>query len=420
MRTRKRKTVLLIATFDTKGEEALFLKKRLEARGLAVLAMDTGILAPPPISVDIDQRQVASRGGISLDQIVTQGDKGKCILNMIRGAESLCRELYDQGRLDGVIGIGGAQGTDIGCAAMRSLPVGVPRIMVSTVASGRATFGPYVGTKDITLMHSVADLQGLNFLTKRILENAAGAIAGMVAGLAKMEMKPEGVPVALSMLGTTTPGALRCKKILENRGFEVVTFHQNGTGGIAMEDMIREGSFQGVLDLNLHEIGDRFVGGLHGSIREDRMEAAGEAGIPQVIAPGSVNYVVMGPLDALAEKWRTRKLIVHNPQLTLIRLTPEELTEVGKIVAEKVNRAKGPTRVFIPLRGFSYPDREGGPHWEPEGNQAFIESLKSHLHPGIPVTEMEAHINDPEFIDPVAEAFLEMMRQQKKVNPSKR
>ena len=420
MRARKRKTILLIATFDTKGEEALFLKKRLEARGLAVLTMDAGILAPSSVPVDIDQRNVASRGGISLDQIVAQGDKGKCILNMIRGAESLCRQLYDQGRFDGVIGIGGAQGTDIGCAAMRSLPVGVPRIMVSTVASGRAMFGPYVGTKDITLMHSVADLQGLNFLTRRVLENAAGAIAGMVEGLTKMEMKPEGVPVALSMLGTTTPGALRCKKILEDRGFEVVTFHQNGTGGIAMEDMIRDGSFQGVLDLNLHEIGDRFVGGLHGAIRGDRMEAAGEAGIPQVVAPGSINYVVMGPLDSLSEKWRSRKLIVHNPQLTLIRLTPEELTEVGKSVAEKLNRARGPVRLFIPLRGFSYPDREGLPHWEPEGNQAFIESLKSHLHPGIPVTEMEAHINDPEFIDPVAEAFLEMMKQKKKVKPPKR
>jgi uncharacterized protein (UPF0261 family) len=419
MRTRKRKTVLLIATFDTKGEEALFLKKRLEARGVTVLTMDTGILAPPSVAVDIDQRIVATRGGVSLDQIVTQGDKGKCILNMIRGAEFLCRELYDQGRFDGVIGIGGAQGTDIGCAAMRSLPVGVPRIMVSTVASGRATFGPYVGTKDITLMHSVADLQGLNFLTKRVLENAAGAIAGMVAGLEKMEMRPEGIPVALSMLGTTTPGALRCKKILEDRGFEVVTFHQNGTGGIAMEDMIRDGSFRGVLDLNLHEIGDRFVGGLHGAIRGDRMEAAGEAGIPQVIAPGSVNYVVMGPLDALPEKWRSRKLIVHNPQLTLVRLTPEELKKVGKIVAEKLNRARGPTQVFIPLRGFSYPDREGLPHWDPEGNQAFTESLKTHLRPAIPLTEMEAHINDPEFIDPVAEAFLKMMRVQKKVKPSK-
>ncbi len=242
----------------------------------------------------------------------------------------------------------------------------------------------------------------------------------MVEGLEKTEMRPEGIPVALSMLGTTTPGALRCKKILEDHGFEVVTFHQNGTGGIAMEDMIRDGSFQGVLDLNLHEIGDRFVGGLHGAIRGDRMEAAGEAGIPQVIAPGSVNYVVMGPLDSLSEKWRTRKLIVHNPQLTLIRLTPVELTEVGKSVAEKLNRARGPVRVFIPLRGFSYPDREGLPHWEPEGNQAFLESLKSHLHPGIPVTEMEAHINDPEFIDPVAEAFLEMMSQQKNVKPSKR
>jgi uncharacterized protein (UPF0261 family) len=372
--------------------------------------MDTGILSPPSVKVDIDREEVARRGGVPLKEAVASGDKGKCILNMIRGAEAVCRDLYNQGRFQAVIGIGGAQGTDIGCAAMRALPVGVPRLMVSTVASGRATFGPYVGTKDITLMHSVADMQGLNFLTKRILENAAGAICGMVESFGRDSVKAEGIPVALSMLGTTTPGALRCKKMLEQEGFEVVTFHQNGTGGIAMEDMIREGAFKGVLDLNLHEIGDRFIGGLHGAIREDRLEAAGEAGLPQVVAPGSVNYVVLGPLNSLSPEWRSRKLIVHNPNLTLVRLTPEELRTVGKQVAEKLNRSRGLVKVFIPLRGFSYPDREGLPHWEPEGNQVFIDSLKKNLRPSIPVTELDAHINDPEFIDPVAKAFISMMK----------
>jgi uncharacterized protein (UPF0261 family) len=404
-----KKTVLLIATFDTKEEEALFLKKRIEIRRIQVLLMDTGILAPPRTPVDITQDQVAEQGGLSLKEAVATGDKGKCIFNMMDGAERIARELYEQGRFQGVVSIGGAQGTDIACAAMRALPTGVPRLMVSTVASGRATFGPFVGTKDITMMHSVADIQGLNFLTKRILENAAGAICGMLSNPDGYSIKPDGIPVALSMLGTTTPGALRCKGILERKGFEVVTFHQNGTGGIAMEDMIREGAFRGVLDLNLHEIGDRYVDGLHSSKREDRLEAAGAIGIPQVVAPGSVNYVVLGPLDSLLPEWKSRRLIVHNPNLTLVRLNPEELRHVGKLVAEKLNRAKGPTHLFIPLRGFSYPDRENLPHWWPEGNQAFIEALKTHLNSSIPYTELDAHINDPEFIDPVTETFLKMM-----------
>ena len=407
-----KKTVLLIATFDTKEEEALFLKRRIEARGVSVLMMDTGILAPPHGKADIDQTEVANEGGIPLREAIASGDKGKCIANMVRGAEIICKKLYDQSRIQAVIGIGGAQGTEIATAAMRTLPMGIPKLVVSTVASGRATFGPFVGTKDITMMHSIADIQGLNFLTKRILENAASAICGMVMDFDENLTRPGGAPVALSMLGTTTPGALRAKKFLEGQGYEVVTFHQNGTGGIAMEDMIREGAFKGVLDLNLHEIGDRFVGGLHGAIRGDRLEAAGESGIPQVVAPGSINYVVLGPLDTLAPEWRSRKLIVHNPTLTLVRLSPDELRRVGKLVAEKLNRAKGPVHVFIPLKGFSYPDRENLPHWDPEGNQAFIDSLKSNLHPSIPVTELNAHINDPEFIDPVVETFLLMMKKE--------
>ncbi|UCE42276.1 MAG: Tm-1-like ATP-binding domain-containing protein [Candidatus Aminicenantes bacterium] len=403
------KTILLIATFDTKESEAIFLKDRIESRGIRARTMDAGILSSPRFPVDIDRREVAKRGGMSLEEALATGDKGICISNMVRGVKILCRELYEQGRFDGVIAIGGGQGTDIGCTAMRGLPAGVPKLMVSTVASGRATFGPFVGTKDITLMHSVADMQGLNFLTKRILDNAAGAICGMVENIGDVVFKPHGTPLAMSMLGTTTPGALRCKELLERKGFEVVTFHQNGTGGIAMEDMIRNRHFQGVLDLNLHEIGDRFVGGLHAAIRDDRLEAAGDVGIPQIIVPGSINYQVLGPLESLSSEMRARRLIVHNSYLTLVRLTPDELQAVGELVAKKLNRAKGPTKVYIPLRGFSFPDRENLPHWEPEGNQAFIGSLKANINSNIPVTELDAHINDPEFIDPVTEAFLTMM-----------
>ena len=229
------RTVLLIATFDTKEQEALFLIKCLQDRGVKVLTMDAGILSPSGIAVDVDQDQVARHGGNSLKDLLAAGDKSACLFNMIRGAEILTAELYEQGRFHGVISIGGGQGTDIGCAAMRCLPTGVPKLMVSTVASGQATFGPFVGTKDITVMHSVADMQGLNFLTRRILKNAAGAICGMVQSAGTADSgPPQGIPVALSMLGTTTPGALRAKTILEDSGFEVVAYHQNGTGGIAI------------------------------------------------------------------------------------------------------------------------------------------------------------------------------------------
>ncbi len=403
------KTVLLIATFDTKEQEAFFLKERIEARGVAVLTMDTGILTPPRGKVDLSREDVAGQGSFDLAALVGRGDKGDCIHHMIIGATAMTRKLYQEGRISAVVGIGGAQGTEIATAAMRELPIGVPRLMVSTVASGRATFGTFVGTKDITLMHSVADLQGLNFLTKQILNNAAGAIAGMVTAKAGFTVKPEGIPVAVSLVGTTTPGALRAKEILERSGFEALMFHQNGTGGPAMEDLIREGAFRGVLDLNLHEIADRLVGGLHSSVRNDRLEAAGELGIPQVVAPGSANYVVLGPLKTLTPKWRKRKLIVHNPSLTLVSLSPDEMSATGRIMAEKINRARGPVHLFLPLKGFCFPDREGLPLWDPGAKAPFYDSLKRTLHARIPVTEVDAHINDPEFTDLATETFIRML-----------
>jgi len=403
------KTILLIATHDTKEEEAGFLKSCIEANGNPVLVMDTGILAPPRGRVDISQKEVADRAGTPLEAALARGDKRECTEIMCQGAASLAKELLEQGRIFGVIGIGGAQGTEIASAAMRALPTGVPRLMASTVANGPHQFGFYVGTKDLTIMHTVSDLQGLNFLSKQILQNAAGAICGMVRHFEGRLLEPEGIPVAMSMLGTTTPGALRAKKILEDNGYEVVTFHQNGTGGIAMEDMISEGAFRGVLDLNLHEIGDRYVGGLHGAIRADRLTAAGAMGLPQVVAPGSGNYTVQGSPESLSDDMRSRKHFNYNPHLTLVRLRPEELIQVGKEIAEKLNRAKGSVKVFIPLKGFSFPDREGLSHWEPEGNQAFIDALKEHLDNSIPLIELDAHINDADFIDPVIDAFMDMM-----------
>ena len=375
--------ILLIATFDTKAEEALYLINKMESLGCRVVSMDTGILEESGYAADVTRHQVAEAGGASIAELIASGDKGLCIGTMVRGACVWARKLYDQGGFRGILSIGGAQGTDIGTAAMRELPFGVPKFMVSTVASGRATFGPFVGTKDIVIMHSVADIQGINFMTRRVFDNAAAAVCGMVREAARAGDRLSGrPPVALSMLGTVTQGAMRAKKLLLEKGYDAIAFHQNGTGGIAMEDMIREGTFKGVLDLNLHELGDSVGKGLHAAIRDYRLVSAGALGIPQVVAPGSINYAVRGPIETLPpEMLAGRKYIVHNSFLTLVRLSRQELERTAEIVAERLNGAKGPTHVFIPLRGFSYPDREGRAHWDPESNAAFIGDSRRGFRP---------------------------------------
>lgn len=405
------KTILIVGTLDTKEEEILFVKEQIEKRGYKVILMDIGILAPPTtVKPQITQDQVARAASESLPELIASGNKGICVIAMIKGAKRLVADLYANGSIDGILSLGGGTGTSIGCAAMQVLPRGFPKLMVSTTASGITQFGSLIGTKDITIMYSIADLQGINFLTTRILTNAAGAICGMVEASERMkDLQLEGIPVALSMMGTTTPGALRAKKRLEEKGYEVVTFHQNGTGGIAMEEMIEEGAFKGVFDLSLHEIGDREFGGLHGAIKSTRLEAAGKKGIPQVVSPGCIIYYVLGPVNTLPADMKKRKFFVHSPQLTLVRATPEELIEIGKIIAHKLNQAKGPVKVFIPLKGFCFPDRKGLPLHDPEGNQTFITSLKKNLLPNIPFIEINAHINDPEFIDPMVDEFLKMM-----------
>lgn len=405
--------VLLIATFDTKAEEALYLKGKMESLGCRVLLMDTGILEESRHIADVTRHQVAEAGGSSIAALIASRDKGRCIGAMRDGAVVLVKKLFEAGKLQGIISIGGAQGTDIGTAAMRELPFGVPKFMVSTVASGRATFGPFVGTKDLIMMHSVADIQGLNFVTRRVFDNAAAAICGMVIhGAGAGDTPSPRIPVALSMLGTITQGAMRAIRLLFERGYDAIAFHQNGTGGIAMEDMIREGVFKGVLDLNLHELGDSVVKGLHASIRDYRLESAGALGIPQVVAPGSINYAVMGPVETLPPEMLHRKYLVHNSQLTLVRLSKEELAQAAVLTADRLNRATGPTHVFIPLRGFSYPDHEGRAHWDPEANEAFIRTLKSRLSPRIQYDELDLHINDDDFIDATVNELVGLMNRR--------
>jgi uncharacterized protein (UPF0261 family) len=292
---------------------------------------------------------------------------------------------------------------------MQILPRGFPKLLVSTIATGTTRCFSLFGTNDITVMHSIVDLQGINFLTSRILSNAVGAMCGMVEVYREEEVEDYGegkILIALSMMGTTTKGALRAKKVLEENGFQVICFHQNGTGGIAMEEMIEEGIFQGVFDLSIHEVGDREIGGLHGAVKPFRLEA-----------PGCIVYYVAGPVDSLSPETRERKYFVHSPELTLVRATPQELNHIGKVVAKKLNLAKGPLKVFIPLRGFCTPDREGSALFDPDGNNAFINSLKNNLNKQIPIIEVDAHINDSEFIDLATEEFMKMINDNKKISP---
>lgn len=396
------KAILIIATLDTKGPETQYLKDLVERKGYQVLVMDTGILDSPTFKPDLSRNEVSQAVGTHIEELIRLKDKGRAIQAMAEGSKKITQKLYQEGSISGIIGLGGAQGTEIGTSAMRALPVGFPKLMVSTVASGHAQFGTYVGTKDLMMMHSVVDVLGLNAFSRCILSNAANAMMGMVEREGKIE-KSEKKQIGMTIYGTTTPGCMVAKAYLESKGFEVVAFHPNGTGGRAMEEMIEEGILDGVLDMTTHELTDELVGGLHRA-GPNRLEAAGRKGIPQVVVPGSVDFIVTGPEKSLPPEYRNRKYILHNPSLTLVRASPEEMKRIGKMMARKLDEAKGPTIVMIPLRGFSYPNRKGEALYDEEGNRAFVQSLKENLT-GVKVTEIDAHINDPEFAREAAETM---------------
>jgi len=419
MKKNRVKTILIIGTLDTKKEEVLFIEKLIKERGFKVIIMDiSAMVLSDNLNSQMTSLEIVHIVSKHSPQPIPSVDKEEYVNTVIREGKILINSFYHDGKIDGVLGIGGGTGTSIGTAIMQILPHGFPKLMVSTIATGTTQCGPLFGTNDITIMHSIVDLQGINFVTARVLSNAVGAICGMVETYREEKIKDysEGkILIAMSMMGTTTTGALKAKKIFEENGFQVISFHQNGTGGIAMEEMIGEGIFQGVFDLSLHEVGDRELGGLHGAVKPIRLETAGKKGIPQVVAPGCLVYYVAGPVDSLPPETRERKYFVHSPQLTLVRATPQELTHIGKVVAKKLNLAKGPLKVFIPLKGFCTPDKEGSVLFDHEGNTAFINSLKKDLDKRIPIIEVNAHINDSEFIDLAAGEFIKMMKEQERI-----
>jgi uncharacterized protein (UPF0261 family) len=400
------KTVAILGTLDTKGVEYGFLKERIEAEGVSTLVVNAGILGEPAFSPDIPASEVAKAAGADLNALIGERDRGRAVAAMSRGAAVIIKNLYDEGRFQGIISLGGTSGTTIGTSAMQALPTGVPKLMVSTVASGDTR--PYVGVKDITMMPSVVDVAGINRISVKILSNAAGAIAGMV----KVETKTadEDRPlIGATMFGVTTPCVTKAKEILESAGYEVLVFHCTGVGGRSMEDLIKGGFIKGVLDITTTELTDELVGGIF-SAGPHRLEAAGEAGIPQVVCPGALDMVTFGPPDTVPTVFKNRRFYQHNPKATVMRTTIEENEQLGKIIAEKLNRAKGPTIFMMPKKGLSLVDTEGQPFYDAEADAAFLKSLKRNLSDKVKLIEMDTDINDEEFATRAANLLLENLR----------
>ncbi len=396
------KTVCIVGTMDTKGIEFSFIKSQIESAGVSTCVINTGILGEPQLTPDISADEVAQAGGSSLQALRDEGDRGNSVAVMAQGAATRVAEKHAAGEIDGIISLGGSAGTTIGTTAMQAVPVGVPKIMVSTLASGDTS--PYVQSKDICMMYSVVDIAGINRLSRQILANAAGAIVGMVNAQAPAATADKPL-IAATMFGVTTPCVTKAREVLEAAGYEVLVFHATGTGGQAMEDLVKGGFLAGVLDATTTELADELVGGVL-SAGPDRLEAAGETGVPQVVAPGALDMVNFGPPDTVPEQFKDRLFYQHNPTVTLMRTTPEETAELGRIMGRKLSEAKGPTTVIIPTRGVSAIDQTGQPFDSPEARTAWIENLKAHIGDNVTVVEMDAHINDDAFATKLAETLL--------------
>jgi uncharacterized protein (UPF0261 family) len=395
-------TVVLVGTLDTKGPELAYLRDRVREQGVDVLIVDAGIHDPQG-EADVPRDEVARAAGEDVAELAARGDRGAAVTAMGRGAAEVALRLHAEGRLDAIAGVGGSGNSSIATAAMRALPVGVPKLMVSTLASGDTR--PYVGAVDVTMMYSVVDISGINSISARILANAAGAIAGMAtATLPPLAEKPL---VAATMFGVTTPCVTRARERLEQLGYEALVFHATGTGGQSMEALARGGYLAGVLDVTTTELADDLVGGVL-SAGPDRLEAAGAAGVPQVVSLGALDMVNFGPRESVPQQFANRNLYVHNPTVTLMRTTPEECRELGRRIGRKLSAANGPTAVFVPLRGVSAIDVEGQPFHDPEADAALFGGLRETLD-WVEVHELELDVNDPAFALAMADRLHELI-----------
>jgi uncharacterized protein (UPF0261 family) len=412
-------SVALIGTLDTKGEELQFVRDCLREQGVSVLIIDAGVFGPVPLRPDVSREEVFEAADTSLATIQRDRDRGRAVQAAARGVTKIVQGLFEEGKVEGVLGLGGSAGTTIATAAMRALPFGVPKLMVSTLASGQVR--PFVGVRDILMMHSVVDISGLNRISRRVLSNAAAAMAGMC--LANQGPAPGPEPLAqaavldkdkpllsATMFGVTTPCVEAARRILEQAGFEVLVFHATGTGGMTMESFITDGLICGVLDLTTTELADELVGGIL-TAGPDRLTAAGLHGVPQVISLGALDMVNFGPPGTVPEAFRSRRFYQHNPTVTLMRTTPEENDLLGKEIAQKASAARGPTAVLVPLRGVSAIDREGQPFWWPEADAALFQSLRNWMAPQVQLIEVDLHINDLEFAEIAARTLLGFLAQ---------
>jgi uncharacterized protein (UPF0261 family) len=391
-------TVIITGSLDTKGKEFAFLKELIEKEGLDTLVVDFGVMGEPAFAPDITRQEVAKAGGGDLALLASGGHKDEAMRVMAAGLAVVVRRLFDEGRLDGIIGMGGGGGTSLSTTAMRTLPVGVPKVMVSTLGGGDVS--PYVGTRDITIMPSIVDVAGFNRISRAIYANAAGAIAGMV------KMKTAKTDDEKPLI--TTLAVDRARRVLEAHGYEVLVFHATGTGGRTMEGLISDGYITASLDITTTELADEVCGGVLNAGPE-RCLAASRSGIPAVLVPGCVDMANFWGMDTVPEKYRTRNLYQWNPNITLLRTNAEENSRIGGMIAAAANAATAPVAILLPLGGVSQLDSPGGEFWDPQADRACFDAIKNNLKPGIPVIEMDDNINDPGFADRAVETLLNML-----------
>ena len=401
-------TIAVLGTMDTKGEEHAFVADQIRQRGHKVLVIDTGTLEPPKLAPDITRDQVAAAASVDLSKIVAKRDRGEAVDAMSRGAPALLSRLAQENKIDGVISLGGGGGTAIGTAAMRALPIGFPKVMVTTLASGNTT--QYVGVKDIVLFPSIVDVAGINRISRQILTRAAGAICGMVE--AKPPSGDDRPIIVASQFGNTTECVTHARRLLEKQGYEVLVFHATGVGGQTMESLVESGMVAGVLDITTTEWADELVGGVL-SAGPTRLEAAAKAGVPAIITPGCLDMVNFHGPGTVPEKFKGRTFYQHNPQVTLMRTTPAECAELGKIVAQKVNASKGPVTVLIPNKAISVISAPGQKFHDPAADKALFDAIKSNLRKDIEVIEMDCAINDAAFAEACANALLKNIGKRK-------
>ncbi len=400
--------VYLIGTLDTKGQEVAFVRDELHALGLDVVVVDGSCLNEPTIVADVTREAVFEAAGTTLAAVRAANDRGHAVTTAARGVSALIAQLHGKGAVEGVVGLGGSAGTTIATAGMRVLPIGVPKVMASTLASGNVRH--YVGDKDILMLNTIVDVSGINRISRIVLGEAARAMAGLVTLRQKQSATADKPVVAATMFGVTTPCVERARRVLEDAGYEVLVFHATGTGGQAMESLIADGLIAGVLDITTTELADELAGGVL-TAGPDRLTAAGRKGIPQVISVGAIDMVNFGPPETIPPKFADRKFYRHNPNVTLMRTTVEENRKLGEEISRKAAAATGPTTIVFPLRGVSAIDREGQPFDDPSARAALLTAIRDR-HGAVELIELDHHINDPEFAEAAAHKLIELLKQQ--------